>query len=211
VGITVDWKIDRHWPIDQKVYCSLFRHTYVTDVMPNVVDLVVTWWVEWRSVANWHIFMANVWNLAFFGGGWHKYFWFGIFVKFGTFSSNQFFDISKCWTLMKMTKLAIFIKVLAISFGKNLATLPLLVVFTRTLVSEVCNHVALVNTKLMNKLKLSMLNHKCHFASKAQLNGETNLYCYKDLKVTKNAGNFHCCYVPPRQWSRMRYSILLPC
>jgi len=32
-------------------------------------------------------------------------------------------------------KMAIFINVLAKSFGKNLGTLPLLVVFTRTLVS----------------------------------------------------------------------------
>jgi len=32
--------------------------------------------------------------------------------------------------------MTIFIQVLATSLGKNLATLPLLVVFTRTLVSE---------------------------------------------------------------------------
>ena len=37
------------------------------------------------SVANWHIFMPNFLNLAYFGGGWHKYFWIGIFVKFGVF------------------------------------------------------------------------------------------------------------------------------
>jgi len=31
------------------------------------------------SAANWHIFMPSFRNLAFFGGGCHKYFWFGIF------------------------------------------------------------------------------------------------------------------------------------
>jgi len=36
-------------------------------------------------------------------------------------------------------------------------------------------HVVFVNTKLTNKLKRSMSNHKCHFVSKAQLNNETFL------------------------------------
>jgi len=58
------------------------------------------------------------------------------------------------------------------------------------------NHVLFVNTKLMNKLKRSISNHKCHFASKVQLSSETNLYCCKNLNVTKNAGKIHCCYVP---------------
>jgi len=35
-----------------------------------------------------------------------------------------------------MTKMAIFIKILAVGFGKNLTTLPLLLVFARNLVSE---------------------------------------------------------------------------
>jgi len=56
------------------------------------------------------------------------------------------------------------------------------------------NHVVFVHTKFMNKLKRSISSHTCHFASKAQLNSETNLYCCKDLKVTKNAGKFRCCY-----------------
>jgi len=56
------------------------------------------------------------------------------------------------------------------------------------------NHVVFVSTKFMNKLIRSMSSHKCHFASKTQLNRETNLYCCKNLNVTKNARKFHCWY-----------------
>jgi len=35
-----------------------------------------------------------------------------------------------------------------------------------------------------------MLNHKFHFASKSQLNSETNLYFCENLKVTKMQEKF---------------------
>jgi len=41
-----------------------------------------------------------------------------------------------------MNKMAVFIKEIAVSFGKKLATLPLLLVFTKTPVSQDVNHVA---------------------------------------------------------------------
>jgi len=74
--------------------------------------------------------------LAFFGGGWHKYFWFGIFFN------NQFFYIGKILNLNKNDQNGYFVKDMAVRFGKKLATLPLLLVFTRTPVSQDVNHVA---------------------------------------------------------------------
>jgi len=52
------------------------------------------------------------------------------------FSTTGSLTYAKCWTLAKMVILAIFVEVSAVSFGKNLAIFRLLVVFTRTLVSE---------------------------------------------------------------------------
>jgi len=40
-------------------------------------------------------FYAKFKKFGIFGGGWCKYFWFGIFVKFGIFLNNQFFDMCK--------------------------------------------------------------------------------------------------------------------
>jgi len=41
-GITVDWKIDRHWQIDQKICCPLFRHTMWL--------YCLTWLTSWVTV-----------------------------------------------------------------------------------------------------------------------------------------------------------------
>jgi len=49
-----------------------------------------------------------------------------------------------------------------------------------------------VNTK---QEQFKTFHVKCHFVGKVQLNSERNLYCCKDLKVTKNAGKFPCWYV----------------
>jgi len=61
-------------------------------------------------------------------------------------------------------------------------------------------HGACANTKLRNRLKLSMLNVILPGTTCSNNNNVTNLYWCKNLKVTKNAGKFHRCYVPRQCW-----------
>jgi len=45
--------------------------------------------------------MSKFWNLAFFGGGWHKHFWLVILVKFGIFFHNKFLTYAKYFNVEK--------------------------------------------------------------------------------------------------------------
>jgi len=110
------------------------------------------------SVASWHIFMPNFWNLAFFGGGWHKYFWFGVFVKFGIFFSNQFF-----WYVENI-ELKYFRNFQHFCLRKHLWNFSLHPLFCS------CT---------------SFLQKMCFRGYKTQLKNETNVWYFKDLKFIK--------------------------
>ena len=83
------------------------------------------------------------WHILYFGGGWHKYFWFGIFVKFGIilayFWTNNFFTIcyAKCWTKF----LPKFPTLLWLETFMKLLNQPVCIVFTNNRVSEDVRHI----------------------------------------------------------------------
>ena len=104
--------------------------------------------------------MPNFLNLAFFGGGWHKYFWFGVFVKFGIFSNNQFFYIEKMWNLNKNDQNVYFYWGFDSKLWKKSGNRASVACFYMNSCFQGCLimlHVR-VNTKHRNNLKLSMLN-----------------------------------------------------
>jgi len=112
--------------------------------------------------------MPNFWNLAFFGGGWHKCFWFGIFVKCGIFFNSRFFDIYKMLNLNMNGHFGHFCKVFAVSFGNNLATLLLLVfLLQKLLFQRMFKSCCRCQRKTQKQVKT--FHVKCHFASTTQL------------------------------------------
>ena len=90
-------------------------------------------WIGLRHCCQLAYVYVKILEFGIFGGGWHQHFWLVILVKFDIFFHNEFLTYAKYWTLRKM---AIMIEVLLVCFGKNLATLLLLVVFRRALFSE---------------------------------------------------------------------------
>jgi len=70
--------------------------------------------------------MPNFLNLAFFGGGWHKYFCFGIFVIFWHIFQQPIFDILKMLNLNDNGKNGHFYQGFGHKLRKTLATLQLI-------------------------------------------------------------------------------------
>ena len=156
------------WSLFIRLWCN--KRFWARSVSVHYLQCLTWNFLPGHSVANWHIFMPNIWNLAYFGGGWHKYvlfgifwfdifisfgiFWFGIFISFGIFLSNQLFlTNAKCWTnFFPKFPTLLWVE----TFFKLLS--PLCVIFIKNRVAEdVIYHAACVNTKLKH-VKLSMLN-----------------------------------------------------